>query len=136
MITPTKITNRDSCKTYALRRIGLSHLINWNDDTPTMFEIYNSEDFDHLNEPEIGCLMIWKSDLDKEKFIIEHEIDEFGRIINVSSHSYGHCRVYEGNGYTSEARMLIIDDRVVTKLFLRKFDELRKPDFILKYNGK
>jgi len=52
------ITHRDSCKTYSLKQVGLSHLINWENDIPTIKDLCESKDFKYLEEPEIGCILI------------------------------------------------------------------------------
>ena len=128
------ITHRDSCKTYPLKRVGLSHLINWENDTPTIKDLCESKDFEHLEEPEIGCILIWRG---KEKQSVEgywmpHKIMQDGKIINVRCFDYGHCAVYEGDGLVSEAN--VKDWKVI--LSLRNYNTRPKPDYILKWAGK
>lgn len=129
------ITHRDSCKTYPLRRLGLEHLIDWANDKPTIRDLYESKDFDHLDKPEVGSILIW---IGRGKESIEgywqpHKITEDGKIISIKRFDYGHCAVYENDNMVSDARM--VDDEG-TILSLRNYDELPKPDYILKWNQK
>src|ERR1035437_1863963 len=79
------ITHRDSCKTYPLKRIGLSHLLNTTMDTPTIKELYESDKFKKLQEPEIGCLLIWthKNNYATEGYWQPHGITKDGKIFCV-----------------------------------------------------
>ena len=122
------ITHRDSCKTYPLRRIGLGHLINWEKDTPTIQDLITSDKFQQVNEPERGCLLIWiKNDyLHSSKY--PHRIDKKGFVIWMERYNYGHCGVFEDNGIISEC----YTENNKSFLSLRKYNEVRKPNFILK----
>ena len=125
-----KITHRDSCKTYPLKRIGLSHIINWENDTPTIKDLCESDMFQKLDEPQIGCILIW---LGKEKDSIKgyyhpNIITKDCKIISTKIFDYGHCAVYEGNNLMSETN--VKDWR--TTISLKKYSDLSKPDYILK----
>ena len=130
------LTHRDSCKTYALKRIGLSHLIDVENDTPTIKDLCESKDFIRLEQPQIGCLLIW---LGKTSDAIEgywqpHGITVDGRIFSVKRYDYGHLAVYERGEFISDATW--VNDGYVTKsmIRMRKYDDLSNPDLILKYN--
>jgi hypothetical protein len=125
------ITHRDSCKTYPLKRIGLHHLINWENDTPTIKELYESSMFEHLIEPEIGCILIWRG-TNKDAvtgYITQHKITEDGHIISIRRFDYGHCGVYEGNNMFSDCRF---EETEGTKIHMRYMNDVSKPDYILK----
>ena len=128
-----EITHRDSCKTYPLRRLGLSHLIDWDADKPTIKDLYESKDFDHLTKPVVGCILIWtgKEKESTEGYWQPHRITEDGKIVSVKRFDYGHCGVYEKDGYVSDARWIDGDG---TQIYLRKYEDLPKPDYILKYS--
>lgn len=129
------VTHRDSCKTYPLRRIGLSHLINWDNNTPTIKDLYESKDFEHLNEPEFGCILIWtgKNKAATEGYWQPHTITENGRIISIKRFDYGHCGVFETDNLVSDARW-INENGII--LCVRNYNDLPKPDYILKYINK
>jgi hypothetical protein len=126
------ITHRDSCKTYVLRRIGLSNLLNMDTDTPTTKEIYTSDKFQKLQVPEKGCLIIWthKNDAANNGYWQPHGIEEDGKIFYIRRFDYGHIAVYEGNDWVSDVSW---EDGQGTIIRLRKYSELPTPDFILKW---
>jgi len=126
------ITHRDSCKTYVLKRVGLSHLLDINTDTPTTKEIYNSNDFIKLDKPEVGCILIWtyKNDYAENGYWQPHGISEDGRIFSIKRFDYGHMAVYEKENMVSDVSW---EENQGSIIRLRNYDELPKPDFILKY---
>ena len=126
-----KITCRDSCKTYALRRAGLEGLIDWSKDAPTIKEMCESDLFEHLDKPEIGSIIIWlgKGKKSTKGYFKEHEIDELARIFSTKIFDYGHCAVYEEYDIVSEA---IMEGKQGIRIRIRSLKELPKPDFILK----
>lgn len=124
----TTITFRDSCKTYALKRIGLSNLINWENDTPKAKDLWNSDMFQKIEEPETGCVLIWKHK-NSEDYYQSHQIEEDGRIVQIKRNDYGHAGIYENNNMVSDCTDGENGDRY---LRLRNYADLPKPDFILK----
>src|SRR3989304_2305609 len=126
------ITHRDSCKTYPLKRSGLAHLINWDNATPTIKDLYESKDFEHLKEPEIGCILIWtgKGKSSTEGYWQPHKITEDGQIISIKRFDYGHCGVFEKNNMVSDNGWYNDEG---TKLRIRNYNDLPKPDYILKF---
>ena len=135
MLKEVTITHRDSCKTYPLRRIGLSHLINWETDTPTIKELCDSDMFEHLETPEIGCILVWRGK-DKDSttgYITQHKITEDGHILSLRRFDYGHCGVYEGNDTFSDCRF---EEGEGTRIHLRYMNDVSKPDYILKLKTK
>lgn len=130
-----KITNRDSCKTYALKRIGLAAMLDMDNDTPTIVELINDRLFEHLDKPEIGCLLIWtgKEKLSTKGYLLHQEITEDREIFLIKNFDYGHCAVYEKENIFSDAKFV---DSVGVILGLRKYNEITKPDYILKVKKK
>lgn len=126
------ITHRDSCKTYPLKRIGLSHLLDTTTDTPTIKELYESDKFKKLQEPEFGCLLIWthKNNYATDGYWQPHGITKDGKIFSIKRYDYGHVAVFENDGFISDVSW---EDGEGTIIRLRKYSELPKPDFILKY---
>lgn len=124
------ITNRDSCKTYPLRRIGLGNLINWENDTPTIQDIITNNNFQQIDEPEKGCVLIWIKNDYLHTSYLPHQIDKNGFVIWKERYNYGHCGIYEGNDIISDC----YTENNKSFLRLRKYSETRKPNFILKWN--
>ena len=119
------ITHRDSCKTYPLRRLGLDHLIDWSKDTPTIHDLITSSNFERVNEPEAGSILIWIENDYLHTDFQPHHIDESGFIFWIKRYNYGHCAVYEGNNMISECWV----EHCKSQLRLRKYDEIKKPNF-------
>ncbi len=128
------ITHRDSCKTYVLKRMGLSHLLDMDTDLPTTKEIYTSPKFNRIKDPEKGCILIWthKDKNATDGYWQPHGIDEDGRIFYIKRFDYGHMAVYEGNDWVSDVSW---EDGQGTIIRMRKYSELPAPDFILKWIG-
>jgi hypothetical protein len=126
------ITHRDSCKTYSLKRIGLEHLIDWKTDTPTIHDLIISNRFIHITKPEVGTILIWIENDYLQTSTYPHHINKNGYIFWIKQYNYGHCAVYEDNNVISEC--CIENSKSILKL--RKYNEIKKPNFILKYNEK
>ena len=129
------ITHRDSCKSYVLKRIGLSNILDMNTDTPTLKEIISSDKFNKIDTPEIGCLLIWthKNDYANVGYWQPHGIMEDGRIFMITRFDYGHMAVYENEDMVSDVSW---EDGQGTIIRLRNYKELPTPDFILKWVGE
>lgn len=129
-----KITCRDSCKTYALKRIGLIDWLDMHTDTPTIKELIDDRRFDHLKEPEVGCILIWtgKEKLSTKGYFLHQEITEDREIFLIKNFDHGHCAIYEKENLFSDARFV---DDVGVVIGLRKYNEISKPDYILKLNN-
>jgi hypothetical protein len=123
------ITNRDSCKTYSLRRLGLDYLIDWKTDTPTINDLITSNKFININEPEKGSILIWTENDYLQQSYQPHHIDKNGYIFSIKRYNYGHCAIYEGNNMISEC--CVENGKSILKL--RKYNDIKKPNFILKY---
>ncbi len=131
-----KITNRDSCKTYALKRIGLEKLLNFNDDTPTIKDLYTTRALKHIESPEVGCILVWKTENGKEQYWNSIEIDSNSRVTKAKMYTYGHCAVYEGDGFISEVRITEDNNkRIVSTIGLKRYADVRKPDYILRWQN-
>lgn len=130
------LTHRDSCKTYSLKRIGLGHLIDLEKDTPTIKQLCESKDFTRVEQPQIGCLLIWlgKTSEAIEGYWQPHGITKDGRIFYIKRYDYGHVGVYERSEFVSDASW--VNDGFITRSIvrLRRYDDLPNPDVILKYN--
>jgi hypothetical protein len=124
-----KITHRDSCKTYALKRVGLSHIIDMNNDTPTLKDVWESALFEEIRTPEVGCLLIWKYSKGDDGYYSPHEIDESGRIIYVKRFDYGHIGVFESGNMVSDVSW---EEGWGAMIRLRKYTDLTMPNIILK----
>jgi hypothetical protein len=131
MLKDVKITHRDSCKTYPLKRIGLGHIIDWEFDTPTIKDLYTSDMFQNLDEPQIGCVLIWihKTKDATDGYWIPQRITEDGKVISIKRFDYGHCGVYENQNMVSDVSW---EDGQGTIIRMRNYDDLPKPDYILK----
>ncbi len=123
-------TYKDSCKTYALKRVGLFHLLNEDKDTPSVESICTGNDFIKLTTPEIGSILVWLWH-DKTPYWIAQIITEDGKILSKSRVDYGHCGVYEGNDLVSDCMW---EQEWGSIIRMRKYSEIKEPDFILKYN--
>lgn len=58
---------------------------------------------------------------------------EDGRVISIKKYDYGHCGVYERDNLVSDTRWIDGDGTIIT---VRNYNDLPKPDFILKWIGK
>lgn len=128
----TTVTHRDSCKTYALKRLGIP--VNMDTDTPSIKDLYNSRDFDLLDTPEIGCLLIWADASNGKPYFQPHHITEDGRIVLLRRSDYGHCAIYERDDMVSD---LVVCDEFGTfdpSIRLRRYADISSPPtYILKY---
>lgn len=126
------ITHRDSCKTYPLKRIGLFHLLDMATDSPTIKELWESDKFKSINEPEIGCLLIWKHKDSNATvgYWQPHGITSDSKIFCVKRFDFGHVAVYENDEFVSDVTW---EDGQGTIIRLRKYSELSSPDLILKW---
>jgi len=134
MLKEVIITHRDSCKTYPLKRVGLSDLINWENDTPTIKDLCELDMFEHLDNPEIGCILVWRgtSEDATKGYFYPMKITKTANIISIKCYDYGHCGVYEENEMVSDCT----DNEGGKILRLREYKDLPSPDYILKLKPK
>lgn len=124
----TEITNRDSCKTYALKRIGMIDLVNIIDNTPNLVELCSSDRFVKIEEPVVGALLIWhESNGYSQNIFSPHCILEDSTIISIKSRDMGHCAVYEQNDMISDCT----HDGYKAMIRLRHYKDVKQPDVIL-----
>jgi hypothetical protein len=125
----TEITNRDSCKTYALKRIGMIDLVNIIDNTPSLIDLCSNVRFEKIDEPEVGALLIWSESNDySQNLFYAHCILEDSTIVSIKSRDIGHCAIYEQNDMISDCT----NEGYKATLRLRHFKDVKKPDIILK----
>ena len=122
-----KLVKHETCKSFAFKRVGLSHLLSMDTDKPRIEDLAEGKMFKHLREPKKGALLLWLEG--EERYYNETvEIDEDGRIISDRMMVYGHLGVYEGKGLVSD----VIGGDLYPIVRVRKYKDLRKPDYILK----
>jgi hypothetical protein len=103
-----------------------------NTDTPTVKDLYLSNDFKKIDKPEIGCILIWthKNDYAINGYWQPHGIMEDGKIFMIKRFDYGHMAVYEKDDMVSDVSW---EDGQGTIIRLRNYKDLPEPDYILKY---
>ena len=120
------ITKHDTCKTYALKRIGLGELLSMDSDEPLIENLVDDNRFVCIHKLRKGAILIWKR-CNQGEINIGLEIDKNARVITRKKTIYGHCAVYEGKGLISD----VYRDDVFSNIRFRKSKDIRKPDFIL-----
>ena len=109
------------------RNRGVITWIDCNSDKPTIKEIWSSDKFKIVDEPEIGSVLIWKHKNGEEGYFSPTEIDESGKIISTKEYSYAHLGVFEDEYMVSDCSL----EEGLRIIRLRRYRELPKPDIIL-----
>jgi len=121
------ITQLDTCKTYALKRIGLGDIIDWSLDKPSFKDLITSKSFKIIGIAEPGCLIFWGKDIDKAYFV-PRKITKAGQIVSLESYNFGHCGVLENDDLVSDC----YSENGKSTIRIREFRKLPTPDYILK----
>ena len=127
------IDRRDTCLTYSLKRVGLSHLIYMGlDNIKKLSDYFHFVDFD-IDDVEIGDIILWN------KFETEVEIPmsitKDSVIHNTILYKNIHLGVVERNNIFSDVTRKIYSG--IPCIRLRDFNDIRLPDYkiILKNDG-
>lgn len=120
------ITKGETCKTYALKRIGRGHLLSMESDGPKIESLAFGGLFKQVSKPKKGALLLW---VEKDEYWDNGggKIDEAGRVVGVDKKIYGHLAVYEGSGLYSE----VVKGHHFPELRLGELKEAKAPDYIL-----
>lgn len=122
-----EVTFRDSCKSYALKRIGYKYDLSL--DSPSYEELLYSGDFQVIKKNfdyQVGDLLIWETEVD---YLVPHKITADGRILSVWRTDFGHMAVVERDGCVSDLTQRQDDVRRIT---MRKMENVKTPDTLLR----